>query len=104
MAKVPRNLPCLKKSKVVPEVVEKVVSKPVKEPFHEPIVQDAQTEVVPSKTGVLKCTKKPAHRPRHSPYLRPIIEDVPMHNISSPKGSFASKIQKIQKPQINRKG
>lgn len=98
--KSPKKSSKVDKPKVVPDVVTKRGTKPVLEP----IINDVEMEVVPSKTGILKRTKKHAHRPLHSPYPRPIIIDVPEQIVFSPKGSFASKLQKIQKPHINRKG
>ncbi|CAH1445313.1 unnamed protein product [Lactuca virosa] len=74
--KSPNKSSKVEKPKVVPEVVKEVVTKLVTEPVQETIVQDVHTEVVPSKTGILKRTKNPAHRPLHSPDPRPIIEDV----------------------------
>ena len=47
--------------------------------------------------------KKPAHIPRHSPE-RPTIDDVPEKSLSSPKEDSMSKIKKIRKPQLNRRG
>lgn len=44
--------------------------------------------------------KNLTHRPCHSPEPR---EDVVEQSISSPKGVFETKLQKIRKPQINRK-
>lgn len=89
------------KSKVVPEVVEKAVTKPVPEYVQETVVQDIHHEVVPSKSGVLKQMKKPAHRPLHSPDPKVVVEE---QFISSPKWVFVTKLQKIRKPHINRKG
>lgn len=46
-------------------------------------VKEVRKEVVPSKVGVFKKTKKPAHRPHHSPERR-IIEEVVVEHVSSP--------------------
>ncbi|CAH1426746.1 unnamed protein product [Lactuca virosa] len=81
--------------KSIPERIEKEVVQPVQEP----VVKD----VVPSKTSVLKRTKKPSHRPRHSPE-QPIIKEVLVKPLSSPKEGSISKIKKICKPQLNRRG
>ena len=51
-----------------------------------------------------KMHKDPACRPRYSPELMPIIEDVPEKSLSSPKGAFVSKSNRIRKPQLTRKG
>lgn len=67
--------------------------------FQEHVAKDAQKEVVPSKTGILKRTKKPAHRPRHSPEP-PIVEDGSNKPISSPKEDYILKIKKIRKPSL----
>ncbi|CAH1452899.1 unnamed protein product [Lactuca virosa] len=88
-----------KQPKTVPEPIEKEVVQSVQEP----VAKDVQKKVVPSKTGVLKRTKKPSHRPRHSPE-RPIDEELPVGSLSSPKEGSISKIKKIRKPQLNRRG
>ncbi|CAH1438286.1 unnamed protein product [Lactuca virosa] len=88
-----------KKTKKHESQIEKEVTKPVQELA----TKDVQKEVVPSKIGVLKRTKKPTHRPRHSPE-RPIIEEVPVEPFSSPKEGSILKIRKIRKPQLNRRG
>lgn len=87
MAKVPRKLP-------------RLVTKPVQET----LVQDTQKEVVPSKTGVLKKTKKPAQRPRHSLERRSNVKKVHEKSISSFKRAFMSRSNRILKPQLSRKG
>lgn len=75
--------------------IEKEVTKSVQEN----VDKEIQKEVVPSKTGILKCTKKPAHQPRHFPEP-PIIEEV--ETFSSPKEVSGSKgIKKICKPKLN---
>ncbi|CAH1425218.1 unnamed protein product [Lactuca virosa] len=63
----------------------------------ESVVKEVPKEVVPSKTSILKRTKKPAHRPRHSPE-RPLDHESSKH-VSSTKG-----IKKVPKPQLKRRG
>ncbi|CAH1418779.1 unnamed protein product [Lactuca virosa] len=87
-------------TKFVPEQVENEVT----EAIHENAEKEVSKEVVPSKTSILKRTKKPAHRPRHS-LERTIIEEVPVEPLSSPKEVSISKgIRKIHKPQPKRRG
>ncbi|CAH1436395.1 unnamed protein product [Lactuca virosa] len=70
--------------------MEKEVTKPVQDL----VVHETQKGVVPSKTRVLKRTKKPAYMPHHSPE-RPIVEEILEKLVSTPKESVVSKFKKI---------
>lgn len=83
-------------TKSVPEPMEKEVTKIVQEL----VAKVVQKEVIPSKTGIPKHTKKPAHHPRHSP-KPPFIEE---YSNEPTKEDFVTKIRKNCKPQFNRRG
>ena len=60
--------------------------------------------IFPSKTSVLKTLKKMAQRPPHSQERGLVHQEVPDMSLSSQSETFISKVKKIKKPQLNRKG
>lgn len=88
------------KSDVVPTPMN--VTKSIRFPVQDP--KEPAKEFVPSKSGVLKKLKQIDHRPPHSLDRLPIDESILEQSLSSLKEMFASKIKKIRKTQINRKG
>ncbi|CAH1428154.1 unnamed protein product [Lactuca virosa] len=84
-------------SKLDTVTVEKEITKPVQDHVSH-AEKGPEKEVVPSKSGVLKRTKNPTHRPRHSPKRRPIVDEVPEKSLSSPTWGSVLKFKKIRKP------
>lgn len=74
----------LKRTKKPKEVVHMHVEKEITKYIEESVEKEFPREVVPSKTGILKRTKKLAHRPLHS-LERPIVQEGSKH-VSSTKG------------------
>ncbi|CAH1422081.1 unnamed protein product [Lactuca virosa] len=79
------------------QLVEKNVEKEFSKPVQENVKKEVSKEVIPSKTRILKGTKKSAQRPRHSP-KRPSVSEVEAetptksHNFS--KGALVSPASK----------
>lgn len=86
-------------SQSVPKAIEQEVTKVIPEK----VEKENSKAVIPSKSSVLKCTKKTALCPRCFPEP-PMIEDVSSEPLSSPKEDSISKTRKIRKPQLNRRG
>ncbi|CAH1413284.1 unnamed protein product [Lactuca virosa] len=68
-----------KKKTEQPKHVEENVEKEVSKPVEENVEKGVSKEVIPSKSGIFKRKKKPAHRPRHSPE-KPSVPEVEVEN------------------------
>lgn len=70
-------------------------------PIQEHVEEEVAKEAIPSKTGILKHTKKQAKRPQYSP-IRPSVPKVEVKTPTKSQQTHSSSkgIKKIHKPQI----
>ncbi|CAI9290976.1 unnamed protein product [Lactuca saligna] len=76
---------------------------------HQVVKEEVMNEIIPSKSGIHKRTKKPVKNPIDSPIKQPLqepkIESVELMHVDSSNTISSQKgIKKIRKPQFHRKG